>query len=752
MGNRGLRIDETTSQEPILMVRGRQSRKTPLPALMRSAGCCLMLFVAAGCSQAPFCRLTEDVPAGTAPAEKKISVGRETRSVLSAPYRSEPREVRVSTDGTVRLGAVGDIEELSTDAVGIRIRVQQPPALLEGVVKNEALGYAYIPLPPNRDASVIAERRARVLPSGQDLTKVTAWAREVFPLPREHVTEITRVPRSARLDFGIALEGDEPDPDSPPIKFTVFVERGTTREVIFSRTLSSESMADATGWTDASVDLSRLAGTQVSFVFRTESVLDESADGARSGTLSFNSPVWSSPILHSTRTSRSLTTPNVVLISLDTLRADHLGCYGYHRSTSPNIDAFSEEAFLFEKAVAPSSWTLPSHASLFTGLHPVAHGAVSYPWVPVSVVFPGIPCIRNSEITLAELAREHGYMTAAYTEGVLVRAALGFSQGFDIYSDGEPTYHEMAETTFGKALAWVQTYKQLPFFLFIHTYEIHAPYSPPKRFAAMFDKEYGGPVGTRIEMCYPKVEGWSEADRTHIEALYDGEIAYTDEVVGDFLGQLRRMGLLDNTVVIILSDHGEEFYEHGGVEHWKTLYDEVLHVPLIMRLPGANPPAGRVSRQVSLTDVYATVAELLAINRDMPPDCMSLLPLMGMSKSGEHYTRTVVVSDLNELNREKLAQDPMRAWWRMQSVRTGEEKYIKSEKKQVEELFDLREDPGEQNDIAVDNQARLAEYRASLAAFIKSVTAGRSQAPADAWRTPILTEEDRRRLKALAYD
>ena len=305
---------------------------------------------------------------------------------------------------------------------------------------------------------------------------------------------------------------------------------------------------------------------------------------------------------------------------------------------------------------------------------------------------------------------------------------------------------------FNKALKWTQTYRGLPFFLFIHTYEIHAPYSPPGRFATMFDSDYDGPVGTSVEMCYPKAEGFSDADKIHVEALYDGAIAYTDEVVGKFLNGLRQIGLLDKTVVIILSDHGEEFYEHGDVEHWKTLYDEVLRVPLIIKLAGRNPPVGRVRRQVSLTDVYATIAEILGIEHAPPPDCMSLCPLMGPPESPKRYDREVIVSDLNEVDEERAADDPTKVWSRMRSVRTDDEKYITSEKKQMEELYDLRADPGEQNNIAHENTPRLLQHRARLASFFDSVVAGRTPPSPDERKTPLLTEDDKRRMKALGYN
>jgi arylsulfatase A-like enzyme len=479
-----------------------------------------------------------------------------------------------------------------------------------------------------------------------------------------------------------------------------------------------------------------MAGSRVRFVFRTEGVRAEK-DKAKEGVVPLFdwSPVWSSPILYSTKAQGVGNTPNIILISLDTLRADHLGCYGYQRNTSPNIDKFAEGAFLFENCIASSSWTLPSHASVFTGLHPSVHGAEVHPWGPP---------FAETERTFGEVARERGYLTAAYTEGLFVGASLGFAQGFELYSDGELLEFPLrcAEVTFNSALEWLETYGNLRFFLFVHTYQIHDPYTPPRRFGEMFDKDYAETGGMR-----PR-EVRSKEDKVRCEALYDGEIAYTDDVVGNFLEQLQEMVLLDNTVVVIFSDHGEEFWEHGGIEHGVTLYDEVLRVPLIVRLAGKDSPGGRVDRQVSLTDLYATVAELLGADDADPPDCMSLLPLVRGSQTRARYNRDVVVSQV--CHRDSVLQR-MTPEWRRYAIRTDTEKYIKVEKSRTEELYDLGEDPGEERDIAADNEQGLLEYRGLLDPFLRAVSSGRATLSESERSVTPLTEDDRRQLKALGY-
>jgi len=716
---------------------------------------CIALLVCIGCHRvpepAPFHRFVEDVVAGDRWHETKVRIGNETRNVLSAPYRSTPKEIEVAEDGTIVLGAVADVEKIRPDATGVTVRVQTLPLPDWWSGEEGSATSVYVPKASDRDVTALAETTVEVLPAGEAGRTVRASAREVLSLPLEQVTKTVAVPQSARLDFGIGIEGEPSATRPPPVQFSVEVLSDEERTTIFSETLKPKQELAEPRWVDASVDLSDLAGSNVRFVFRTES--NHGAHVEASDTvvpLIDWSPVWSSPILYSTQPAREDTRPNVILISLDTLRADHLGCYGYHRNTSPNIDKFAEEAFLFENCIAPSSWTLPSHASVFTGLYPSVHGSVLFLWGPP---------IGEAEVTLTELAREDGYLTAAYTEGGFVRAGFGFAQGFEQYSDGE---HRLplgsAEQTFTKARAWLDKYDRLPFFIFVHTYQIHGPYRPPGRFASLFDTDYAGPVGKEVfgprgnlfdrESPGPE-RSFSEADIVHLEALYDGEIAYTDEVLGNFLDELRRARLLENTVVIIFSDHGEEFREHGGLSHGRTLYDEMLRVPLIIRPAGNDPPAGRIARQVSLTDLYGTVVGLLGIDHKIPPDCISFASLMGTSKSRARYERNAVIGELYK--GQKNSSSASGSWWN-RCVRTNDEKYIVSEKEETEELYDLRNDPRERNDIAAQHQTRLERYRELLHLLLKAAAAGRMPSLArERQAVPPLTEEDRRQLEALGY-
>jgi len=687
-----------------------------------------------------FHRFVEDVVPGNRWHETKAYIAYETRNVLSAPYRSEPQMLEVGQDGTIPLGSLADLEKVSPEAAGIKIWVSEGFLALNKVPQT-----VYIPLPADRDVRALAGQRVQLGPAREDARKVRAWAREVIPLPQEYVTKEVRIPQSARLDFGIGLEDEPPGAPASGVRFTVSAELNGVRRTLFAQMLNPLSTDFEPGWVDASLDLSELAGSRVRFVFRTESGHGQKGGENEPEWQSLNSPVWSSPILCPAKAREEDKRPNLVLVCLDTLRADHLGCYGYHRKTSPNIDKFAAGAYLFENAIASSSWTLPSHASMFTGLTPSVHGATVFPWGP---------SIREQERTLAEVARERGYLTAAYTEGGYVRAAHGFAQGFELYSDGKkPFAVGAAEETFEYALDWLRRHGSLPFLLFVHTYQTHAPYTPPKRFATMFDPDYTGRVGKDYRTSKPTLPGLSDADKAHFEALYDGEIAYTDEIVGSFLNRLREMELLDDTAVIIFSDHGEEFWEHGGTSHGETLYDEQLRVPLIIRFPGDHPPIRRVTREVSMTDLYATVAEIIGDNDAGPPGCESLLPLLSASDTQGRYEKKTIVSELSpcETRKKNPFEQPKTVKWWMRSVRTDDEKYITYEKGQTEELYNLRTDPGEENDVAPQNEKRLDHYRELLDSFLKAAATQRELSQPGEPKVPHLTEDDKRRMKALGY-
>jgi len=297
--------------------------------------------------------------------------------------------------------------------------------------------------------------------------------------------------------------------------------------------------------------------------------------------------------LHETRR------PNVIVYLIDTLRADHVSAYGYERDTTPTIDALAAESIVFENAYAPSSWTHPSVGTLFTGVLPSRHGAKR----PDQRLRPDL-------VTLAGVLRSHGYATHGFTCNPAIDPVFGYDRDFDSYA----RYGEMKE---GSQISLVHDPVEAflreraerdddqPLFLFVHVCAPHEPYAPP----APFDTRFAARDETPAE---------------HQRALYDGEIAYSDAEFGKLLDNLHALGLFDDSVFVLLSDHGEEFGEHGRWLHGRSLFEEVLRVPLVVRLPGAAHGGRRVEARATLADVLPTVLSVVGI---APPDHLDGLDL-----------------------------------------------------------------------------------------------------------------------------
>jgi arylsulfatase A-like enzyme len=299
---------------------------------------------------------------------------------------------------------------------------------------------------------------------------------------------------------------------------------------------------------------------------------------------------------------------NLIVVSLDTLRADHVGAYGYARNTTPALDRLAGESVLFENAVSSAPATLSSHATAFTGLYPGAHGAQ----VMTHAALP------QSALTLAEILKRRGYATGGFTGGAQLSRNFGMGQGFDAYKDDTMAMAEI----WPAARHWLTANRENKFFLFLHCYDIHTPYAPPAPFSRMFDPKYSGPLPDDITLdIAKKISGGdlaaSDADMRHIRAQYDAGIRYTDTYIDQLYDYLKQNYLLKSTIVVVMADHGEELGERGAVGmHAHSLHTEVLHVPLIMRLPGARA-AARQEARVGLVDLTPTLLDLLAVPYDM---------------------------------------------------------------------------------------------------------------------------------------
>lgn len=301
---------------------------------------------------------------------------------------------------------------------------------------------------------------------------------------------------------------------------------------------------------------------------------------------------------------------NLLIITLDTTRADHLGCYGYFRDTSPHLDAFAAEALLFDNAYAPMATTLPTHVSLFTGLHPLEHGVLA------NVSHGGSPFgMKKAVVPAARLAREAGYATAAVVSATPVKRHSGIADGFETFDEPRKLTRKARPTT-DLALKWLDAHHDRRFLLWVHYFDPHTRYQPPAPFNSMFRADAQSEQWIR-ERNMPEqiVEEWranrhSGVTRELID-LYDGEIRYMDEQLGRLLDRVRQLGLWERTAVLILADHGEGLNQHDWPQHGGT-WGEQLHAALLMRVPGPGGSApGRDSTLMTTADVLPTLLPLM---------------------------------------------------------------------------------------------------------------------------------------------
>lgn len=382
---------------------------------------------------------------------------------------------------------------------------------------------------------------------------------------------------------------------------------------------------------------------------------------------------------------------NVILITLDALRADRLGSYGYGLETSPQLDALARESVVFEQAVTASTFTLPSHFSIMTGLYPPRHG------VRTNTVYDlagGLPP------TLAQILRAHGHSTAAFVSGFTLHSIFKLTRGFDLYraaNEADPRANATADVTTDHAIAFLRS-AATPFFLWVHYFDCHEPYAPPPPWRAKF--------------AHP----------------YDGEIAFLDDQVGRLLREVTRAGLLESSLVVVTADHGEALGDHGYEGHQATLFDPVARVPLIVRLPGKPRPGTRVRSQVRTVDIMPTILARLGIDSAGDLDGVDLGPLLAGGDAAEDRAAYVETPHFGDPRQWKRAVR-FRGWKLIESIASGER-----------QLYRLDTDPGEATDVL----AQEPDAAALLAAHFDD---GRIEARL----TVEPPESVRERLRALGY-
>ncbi len=540
------------------------------------------------------------------------------------------------------------------------------------------------------------------------------------------------IPDSAFLEFGSGIFGYWGSPEGQRVNFKVTAETGGQVLILHEQELTRTSDPLRDQLSRSRIDLSSYAGSSVTLSFITEALSGKSDAEVE---LPTGLGYWENPIVFE---SGSHSRPNVILISLDTLRADHLGCYGYARDTSPSLDSLAKESALFEFSYAQSPWTLPSHLSLLFSLNSASH-QVYFNDQKINAALP----------SLASLLRDRGYLTCGFTAGGYVSRIYGFAKGFDRYDNPtkghkQPQGKDEVERLFEHTSRWLKNNSDRPFFLFLHTYQIHDPYVSPAPWNSMFleqeDAEWTGLALHSLLQDEGQNRIFSPEERENIVALYDGEIRYTDEMLlKPLVTHLKDLGIYDNTLLIVTSDHGEEFAEHGGWLHGQTLYDEAIRVPLLIKFPHSQHSGRRLSTTVRLLDVLPTVLDVL----DLPGgrsgiEGLSLIPLL----SGNGHADRVFISDLAHKNMPELYPA------KIATNRDGLKFIVNRSLDGTEavETYDLTRDPAERTDISV----RAQKLRDEVLRFLDEYY--RSKSRLERGREQIrMTKELEERLKALGY-
>lgn len=424
--------------------------------------------------------------------------------------------------------------------------------------------------------------------------------------------------------------------------------------------------------------------------------------------------------------------PNVVLVTLDTVRADHLGCYGYFRDTTPHLDVLAKESVLFERCMAPMSTTLPSHTSMFTGVWPIEHGVLAN--IKKAVVYE-----RDERlVSMAEVFKALGYDTAAFVSAFPLRSSTNLAGGFDVY--GEPTGAEKelpADHITDEALAWLGQRQDAPFFLWVHYFDPHNPYyQHPETgtFETSDDlREWLGERGITLRAHREMVKRGRDGrllDALEAANFYDGELRFTDHHLGRLLDELRGRGTWGHTIVAVIGDHGDGLNQHETPGHG-YIWNEQLQVPFLMRVPGMAP--GRFSDTVSVVDLTATLMARVKV----PGHSAFKRQLRGLDALDPAFEVRPIVATTSARKERTDNLDE-------QSVITNRWKYIRRGAAGMS-LYDLLEDPFELHDVSVLFPAVCDDLEATLA----SELAG--QRARSGGRTRAATAEEIEALQALGY-
>jgi len=480
------------------------------------------------------------------------------------------------------------------------------------------------------------------------------------------------LPSEGKLKFAYGF-GNELSGYAPEVTLTVKAEAEGIDAELESLKISTKDEDKAGHWSDASIAFP----ADVSGYMRLTFSLAGPKDAQPGGVMLIAHPTIVAP-------DKAGKFKRVIWISIDTLRPDHLGCYGYQRPTSPNIDAFAKEATLFEYCLTPGAWTFPSYAAMFTGKYPSITGSTT-----------NMQRLPPSERTLAELISATDMATFSVQNIPWAGTQSGLNRGFDTC---KLFWNEYADVSLEYSRKWLAQHADEDVFMFIHLFDPHVPYNPKDKFFGTFDPGYKGGYKRTVIGLEHISEGkakLSDAERNHIIALYDEDILGCDEDVGNFLKFLKENDIYSDSLIIINSDHGEEFGEHGKYEHGHQLYNESLLVPMIIRGPGYDK-GKRIKGMCADFDIFPTILEWLKIEVSEGLNAVSLNNLMK-----------------GQVEKEKrwLLSEQMLTGVEQKAVSTDKYRYIFHTLDGKEELYDVTEDPLLLADISAQRNATSRNFR-----------------------------------------
>jgi arylsulfatase A-like enzyme len=435
--------------------------------------------------------------------------------------------------------------------------------------------------------------------------------------------------------------------------------------------------------------------------------------------------------------------PNVLLITLDTTRWDHLSCYGYAVKTTPAIDGMAREAVRYERAISPSSWTLPAHASIFTGMLPThhrAHFSFDENIDPEKIEGPMFYSLHPDLPTLAEDMKTLGYRTGGIVAAPLLTAKFGFGRGFDYYEDRLPIgkgFERDADEVSTLAISWLNEHRAAdgdePFFLFLNYFDPHSPYQPPEPWGDPdLTPEQYDLYGGLYEDVLRGERDLTDDERNLLLAQYDRELMFMDNEIGRLFEEMKRFDLYDSTMIIITSDHGESFGEHRLLEHGRALYEELIRVPLIVKYPSYEKRSGVVARPVSVLGIGSTILQYAgspALRSVAPP----ALEERGHQLIAEIYRDiSWIVGFGDRFDRDRKA------------IYDGDYKWI-WDSREEHELYDVAKDPAEENNLWGKLPERERRLKAGLAPLIEE------SEKLSTLSTPELDKDMKDRLRALGY-